>query len=153
MFTGVVYVTPLTDTMVYVFSDLCDGCSIIIHYNYAHVNSQCLNCLDEFSSYMAFKLASQFFATSMRRISQTFIEIKLRFSTVLNSYRISIYLSSHVSNYHTNPRFAVVGSVCALLLASHVIHEYYMCVMAFQNGTPVYAFKLRVGEPAAAYFS
>ena len=28
-----------------------------------------------------------------------------------------------------------------------------MCLLAFQNGTPVYAFKLRVWELAAAYFS
>ena len=29
----------------------------------------------------------------------------------------------------------------------------FMCIVAFQNGTLVYAFKLSVWEPAAAYFS
>ena len=29
----------------------------------------------------------------------------------------------------------------------------FMCIVAFKNGTPVYAFKLQVREPATAYFS
>ena len=29
----------------------------------------------------------------------------------------------------------------------------FMCIVAFQNGTLVYALKLRVQEPATAYFS
>ena len=29
----------------------------------------------------------------------------------------------------------------------------YLCIVAFQNGTPVFGLKLRVREPTAAYFS
>ena len=131
-FTSVVYVTPLTDIMVYVFSDSCHRCSIVIHYNYVHANSLCLHCLGEFCSYIRLHglwAALPIFVTSMRSV--TLIGIKLTFSTVLNSYRLSTYNSSHVSNHHTSTRIAVIGTACASLLSSHLILEHSLCPVSW----------------------
>ena len=43
--------------------------------------------------------------------------------------------------------FVVFIVLCALIALEYCV----MCIVAFQNGTPVYAFKLQVWEPATIF--